>query len=252
VSVDIRKLYICHHPSMMKTLSFLTLFTLTLFIFTSCNYLQKPECDGNCVSGYGIKMHIDGGYEKGNWHNSKLRGFGKQFFGSSSKYAGDSYIGWFNKGYNGYGVYYGKKLGFIYKGYWKNGAPDGYGESVFGHDSSNPGWSYKGEWKDGKQNGYGILYMGTVGIRAGVKYVGYWVNDNMEGPGKYYWPDGSVYDGHFANDLFDGKATFTFSDGYKFIGDWHQGYSSDFKKILAWHTKQIKSGDSTLNKFFSE
>jgi hypothetical protein len=230
----------------------LTLLFLILFTLISCTNSKKPVCIGNCFTGYGIKNYNDGGYEKGNWRNGKLYGIAKQFFGSSSKYAGDNYVGNFNEGYTGYGIYYGKKLDFLYKGYWKHGVPDGYGESLFGANSSNPGWSYKGKWKDGQKNGYGILYMGTVGSHSGIRYIGYWVNDKMEGQGKYYWPDGSIYEGHFVNDYFDGKATFIFSDGYKFIGDWHQGNSSDFQKILALHTKKAKNGDSVINKFFSQ
>jgi len=242
---------------MMKTftLYFLALFIITVVSLCSCidlNDSNSPQCDGNCIYGYGTKKYPDGGYEQGNWRYAKLNGRGKQSFGSASKYAGDTYVGNFNNGYDGYGVYYGKRLDFIYKGYWKNGVPNGYGETISGPNSTNPGWSYKGEWKDGKHDGYGTLFMGTVGRHAGIKYVGYWGDDKMEGMGKYYWPDGSVYDGHFANDLFDGNSIFIFSDGYKFTGNWRQGYNSEFKKILVWHTKQSKNGDSVLNKFFAE
>ena len=46
-----------------------------------------------------------------------------------------------------------------YKGYWKNGLRDGFGEAKFPSSSS-----YKGEWKAGKPNGYGIStdYLGKV------------------------------------------------------------------------------------------
>lgn len=46
-----------------------------------------------------------------------------------------------------------------YKGYWKNGLRDGFGEAKFPSGSS-----YKGEWKAGKPNGYGIStdYLGKV------------------------------------------------------------------------------------------
>lgn len=46
-----------------------------------------------------------------------------------------------------------------YKGSWKNGLRDGFGEARFPSGSE-----YKGEWKAGKPNGYGIKtdYLGNV------------------------------------------------------------------------------------------
>ena len=187
---------------------------------------------------------------KGNWKNGELYGEATQRLGDSTKFPGDIYVGNFNHGYDGYGTYYGKVGDFVHKGYWKNGKPDGYGESRFGSHSTNPNWSYKGEWKAGKRTGYGTMFMGTVGARAGITYIGYWLNDNMHGAGKYIWPDGSVYDGHFADDYFDGKATFTFSDGSRYIGEWYHGNSPGFLKVLDWDSKHVRNKDSILTKFF--
>lgn len=220
-------------------------------ILSSCINTSGVSCDGNCYSGYGTKKWTDGGYMKGHWRDGNFYGQGVEYFGSTSQFAGDTYIGGFNRtGYDGYGTYYGKRLDFIHKGYWKNGKPDGYGEAIFGPHSSNPKWSYKGYWKDGEKSGFGTLYKGTVGSYAGISFVGYWLNGKIEGTGTYTWPDGSRYEGHFSNDLFDGEAVFIFKDGMKFQGNWHGGNNADFLKVLDQDSKLNKDQDSILIKFF--
>jgi hypothetical protein len=228
-----------------------TLLLPFLMLLMSCLHRPGVHCDGDCYAGYGTKKWEDGGYKKGHWHNGKLYGQGVQFLGATTDFAGDTYIGGFNEDcYDGYGTYYGKRLGFIHKGYYKNGKPNGYGEGIFGSHSTNPGWGYKGDYKDGIKSGYGELYTGTVGSSAGIRYVGYWLNDKMEGTGTYSWSDGSKYEGHFANDYFDGKAVFTFKDGLCFQGVWHEGYNPDFLKLLEKDSKLSKDKDSVLIKYF--
>ena len=226
-------------------------FSLVLSLFAGCNYFGNlPKCDGNCINGYGVKNRPDGGYEKGHWRKGELYGEGEQFFGSASQFAGDRYVGGFDSCYSGYGTYYGKRLDFVHKGYWKNGKPDGHGVAVFGTHTENPGWRYEGEWKDGQRTGYGTLYFGSRGKRAGIKYVGYLIDGNMDREGKYYWPDGDRYEGHFSNDLFDGQGTFYFKDGTKYSGEWQRGGSLDFLQLLQQHSKTASDKDSVLVRFF--
>jgi hypothetical protein len=231
----------------MKILTIIALASCLLF---SCDIHDDWKCEGNCNTGYGVKKWRDGGYEKGYWRNGSLYGKGEEFFGATSSFAGDKYVGNFDNGYSGYGVYYGKKLDFIHKGNWKNGKSDGYSEGTFGPNADKPGWSYKGNWENGKKSGYGELYMGTVGSHAGIKYFGNWLNDKMDGLGTYAWPDSSKYIGHFSNDLFDGKARFTFSDGMIYMGIWHEGYNADFLNVLKQHSQKAKDRDSILLKYF--
>jgi hypothetical protein len=156
-----------------------------------------------------IKM---GGYEKGNWKDGEMIGYGKQYFGSTSRFAGDTYEGGFGEGgYSGYGSYHGKNEDFTHVGYWKKGKAEGYGVEKCGENSICPNRCYEGWWKNGKYNGYGVLHSETKAANPGIKYVGYWLNGGMEGTGIYSWSDGSRYEGHFSNDLFDGKATFIFA-----------------------------------------
>ena len=104
-------------------------FTFIVLIFSlsvSCKK-KNPVCsEGNCENGYGVKAYLDGGYEKGEWLNGELNGQGEQFFGTSSDFSGDSYVGMFKNGrYHGSGLYEDVSEGFVYDGTWNNGAPVG-------------------------------------------------------------------------------------------------------------------------------
>lgn len=178
-------------------------------------------------------------------------GNGEQFFGRTSKFAGDKYVGGFDLGgYSGYGTYIGKAGDFVYKGMFKSGQADGYGETTFGSHSSSPGWYYRGDWVHGKRTGHGVLFMGTRGSHAGIKYIGMLLNDNMEGSGIYIWPDSSRYIGQFSDDYFEGDAKFIFSDGFVYTGNWHRGYNQEFLEVLNEHSKKAKGKDSTLVNYF--
>jgi hypothetical protein len=230
-------------------LSFLVI--IVAFFLSRCDYTFSG-CDGNCSNGYGVERWSDGGYQNGNWKNGKMVGYGKQHFGYNSKFAGDTYIGGFDtNGYEGYGVYYGKRQNFIDIGYWKNGKPDGYGIARFGEYSLSPNRSYEGWWKNGVFDGYGILHTGTKGSNSNIKYVGYWLNGLMDGNGIYYWSDGSRYVGHFSNDLFDGDAAFILSDGLTCKSTWHGGRNPDFMNFIAKDDIATKGKDSVLIDYFS-
>jgi len=228
-------------------------FLLALATLSGC-YIPGDGivCDGNCTNGYGVKSWPDGTYEKGNWRDGQLYGFGVQFFGTKSEFAGDRYVGNFDNGYHGYGVYYGKKLDFVYKGNWLNWKTEGHGFAKFGPNAACPGWQYDGEYKQGKKSGYGVAYMGTRGPHAGITYAGSWFDDGMLGNGKYYWPDGSRYEGSFSNGVFDGNGTLIFNDGAKYVGVWTHGTSATFLKVLRWHSTVAKNRDTVLMKYFNE
>jgi len=224
---------------------------LALSTLSGCFYRgDGTVCDGNCLYGYGIKQWPDGSYLKGHWSWGELKGFGVQFFGTASEFAGDKYVGNFDNGYNGYGTYYGKRLDFVYKGYWLNWKTEGHGFAKFGAHATCPGWQYDGQYKEGKKSGYGVAFLGTTGPHAGITYAGNWYDDQMLGNGKYYWPDGSRYEGSFANDLFEGNGTLIFNDGAKYTGVWTHGTSASFLPVLKWHSRVAKNKDTVLMKFF--
>jgi len=212
---------------------------LLLLVTLGCNKPIDWTCNGNCENGYGIKQWKDGGYIKGHWKDGKIYGQGNEFFGSTSKFAGDTYVGNFNDGYDGYGVYYDKSEDAIHKGQWKNGKPNGYGVSIFGPKADDPYRYYAGQWKNGVYDGFGIFYFSTNDGTAKFKYVGNWKNGNKEGHGIIYFQDGSRYDGNWKNDEWDGNGTYIFKDGSKYNGHWNANYDPNFEGIKKAHAKLV-------------
>ena len=189
------------------------LFIMLGFSNIRCKMHNTVECQGNCYTGFGTRIWSDGGYLKGNWKEGEMYGYGKQFFGSTSQFAGDMYVGQFGEGgYNGYGTYYSKKVDGSQVGYWKRGKPDGYSKLTFNVHSNKPEKFYEGGWKEGKYDGLGELnYKDSTG-KEKYRYVG-----------------------DFSNGLFDGKGVFYFADGAKYEGVWIQGHSDgldNFKSTI--------------------
>ena len=88
---------------------------------------------------------------------------------------------------NGYGEFKDSEDGSTYKGNWKDGKKNGYGEVKW-----DGGGDYKGNWKDGEENGYGVKT----------------------------WSDGSIYNGNWEEGTWGGKGTYTNPSGCKFYGEW--------------------------------
>jgi len=177
-----------------------------LFFLPACNSEKDWVCvDGNCDNGNGTRLWKDSGYEKGTWKNGKLNGQGKQFFGNTSDFTGDTYNGEFKDDkYDGKGTYNDKSIGSTYVGDFKNGQANGIGIVTFDSTSKFANQYYKGEWKDGKKEGYGTEFFGTMGKYKNDKYIGQWKNDRMDGIGKYFFSTGSSYEGHWQNNLQQG------------------------------------------------
>jgi hypothetical protein len=221
--------YTC--PLASKIMKIIT-YILPIFFLMSCHTSNSWNCDGNCSNGYGIKNWKDGGLEKGYWVNDELVGKGFQFFGKTSKFAGDSYEGDFQNGYHGFGTYISVSMGAIYTGEWQYGNSHGKGKLTFGLNSEFPNRYYDGEWKDHKRHGYGIKFWGEAGAHTNDKYAGEWKNDEMYGYGRYDWSDGSYYKGYWKDGKQDGEGIYTFSDGKEFNGVWNDGYCKELAIIL--------------------
>ncbi|XOV67661.1 MAG: hypothetical protein ACFHU9_00550 [Fluviicola sp.] len=215
---------------MLRLLFFASLFLL------SCDSGEGWTCKGDCENGKGTKLWNDGGYEKGKWKNGKLNGHGRQYFGSTSEFSGDTYEGEFkNDLYHGYGVYYDKSEDSKYSGEFKIGMPDGKGKATWGKDSKYPNRYYDGEWKLGLMHGYGTKFWGQAEVAqyTNNKYTGEWKNDEMDGEGKYEWADGSYYQGPWKNGDQHGKGVYVFPDGEVFEGFWIEGYCPELAQKLS-------------------
>jgi len=125
----------------------------------------------------------------------------------------DVYKGeWKNGNLNGFGEYH-FAMGGVYKGNWKDGLMHGKGECCYKDNST-----YKGEWNLGKKEGYGEFYSFN-----GECYVGNWKNGHPDGKGGYFYSDGSRYVGEWREGKKHGYGTYFFSNGKIFSGEWRDG-----------------------------
>lgn len=84
--------------------------------------------------------------------------------------------------------------GAIYKGNFKDGLFNGYGEITFPHDDGY----YKGNFANGEKNGYGVQFYGSQA--AGTKwYYGSWKNGLRNGYGKTIYYNGDISEGKFVD-----------------------------------------------------
>jgi len=220
-------------------------YLIILFFLFGCQHNKQWVCKGNCDNGFGDQQWKDGSYAIGHWINSKLSGSGEKFFGTSSEFVGDKYIGEFkNDNFDGHGMYFDSSEDSRHTGEFKNGIPNGYGVTQFGPRAKYPNSHYEGQYKNGIYEGFGKLSFGTTGAYAGNKYVGYFINGKFGGQGKYSWPGIGYYAGAFKDNYREGKGTFVFEDGTVFNGVWVDDYNAEFSKLLKLHKPPIKSPDT--------
>lgn len=115
---------------------------------------------------------------------------------------------------------------YYYKGGFKNGKEDGYGESTWGYES------YKGGFKSGEKHGYGVLNWSGVIHKGGFK------NGMPDGYGVSTYNDGAIYKGGYKNGMADGYGVYTSVSGLKFCGNWVENRldgksESDFDKMTS-------------------
>jgi hypothetical protein len=206
-----------------------------LLILVSCNFKPDSICvEGDCHNGNGTIEWTDGGFKKGHWINGELTGKGTQFYGSSTEFAGDIYIGDFkNDKRHGFGSYYDKSEDVTFTGQWVDGKMTGKGKAKWGKNSKYPNRYCEGEWKNGLMNGFGVKHW-EAGKYGGDKYVGEWKNDEMNGIGTYYWKNGSYYKGSYLNGKQNGNGIYVFPSGEIFKGIWINGYCKELAQKLGY------------------
>jgi hypothetical protein len=126
------------------------------------------------------------------------------------------------KNYDGYyyRIYREYKASVLYSGTAKSFEyiPHGYGKMYYLLDSENTSLikketAYRGFWKYGKYNGFGELCYGDFTDKPVYLYRGFWVNDFANGPGIYYDGDTRLsnkimYIGNFVNNEFYGQGLY--------------------------------------------
>ena len=97
-----------------------------------------------------------------------------------------------------------------YKGSYKNGLKDGFGEWIH-PDGDN----YRGKFKAGIKRGKGVYT-----FENGDKYKGYFKRDKKHGLGSYIYSNGEIFNGEFKNNIRDGKGYVVFRGDTTKSGVW--------------------------------
>lgn len=217
----------------------------TLFYFPAQAYCLK----GNCNSGNGTTILIDGSKYTGEFKSGKPHGKGIMYYKNGNKYLGS----WRNGKRNGKGKLIIKGQG-DYIGSFSNGDVEGYGEFFY-----NNGDNYKGYFKDGKYHGTGTYKYQNGKVVSGSWHENEYLADNTTNnnlssrissntsyaqtspgisadnttrlkdcnknychdcKGRLKYSNGNIYTGQFRNGKPHGTGQVKISDGSIVYGQW--------------------------------
>ena len=106
----------------------------------------------------------------------------------------------------------------IFKGYFKNNIPNGWG--IYFHHTNG---TFQGEYYNDQPNGFGIFIHENDST-----YIGYWKNERQDGFGEEKWPEGMQYLGEFSMGKKNGIGRYTFPNGNIYYGEWEQNLMNGF------------------------
>uniref|UniRef100_A0A665UNQ9 Alsin Rho guanine nucleotide exchange factor ALS2 a n=1 Tax=Echeneis naucrates TaxID=173247 RepID=A0A665UNQ9_ECHNA len=111
--------------------------------------------------------------------------------------------------------------GRTYKGNFKNGQEDGYGECIIPNKVLNKPDSYQGNWKDGKIHGFGKYKYANGEVYEGCYYEGQRHGYGMLSSGKRIRASSSVFIGQWLQDKRTGYGVYDdITRGEKYMGLW--------------------------------
>ena len=106
----------------------------------------------------------------------------------------------------------------IFKGYFKNNIPNGWG--IYFHHTNGV---FQGEYYNDQPNGFGIFKHENES-----NYTGYWKNERQDGIGIEKWQEGMEYTGEFSMGKKQGIGKYIFANGYIYYGEWEQNLMNGF------------------------
>ena len=175
--------------------------------------------------GKGIINYLNGYRFEGNFKKGKANGDGIIYDGN-----GEVILeGNFTEGLLIAGILYKDEC--TYKGQFKNGTFDKYGECKYNHfdkkilEEDNfyiyDGIKYQGGWKNGEKSGDGIMvYEYDKNNKMKIYYTGQWENDKKNGNGKLYYGDLDYYECTWENNLKEGSGKKYKNGKLIFEGNW--------------------------------
>lgn len=132
--------------------------------------------------------------------------------------------------------------GNVYKGQWRNGAPEGIGEKQYSN-----GDSFVGLWSNGKREGRGsYLY------NEGHIFEGMYVNDKANGYGILTTLQGDRYSGWWRDGLKEGTGVEILHQGQMLVGTWKRGLKEGPGKLFLPGAKKAIYGIWTKDHFTRE
>jgi len=161
--------------------------TVTIIKEERSNFLNKC-LEGNCTTGTGKHIDMEGTVYEGNFKNGKRNGEGKCTTANNITYDGE----------------------------WKDNKREGTGKAAYqvkGYDFSNRSWNYEGTWKNDMMEGTGKYVFGD-----GSYYTGQLKENKFEGKGFMVLKDSTTYDGEWKNSELNGQGVMV-----KKNGDTHTG-----------------------------
>ncbi len=188
--------------------------------FNEFGQLMNPGeisyCDGYHFKG---ERKDNGLTTIGTWDEEKLTGKGILTHRCLNKNSARTYTAdgnWVSGKLNGYAeVQYCN--GSIYKGEWKEGRENGFGEKTWYSGNKK----YSGEWVNGERTGKGV-YTDSCGVNSSIKQYkmdGNWISGKLNGYAEAYWCTGDSYKGEWQDDKYHGTGTYhSLGSIYSFIG----------------------------------
>ena len=120
----------------------------------------------------------------------------------------------------------------IFKGYFKNNIPNGWG--IYFHHTNG---TFEGEYYNDQPNGFGIFTH-----QSESSYIGYWKNERQDGFGEEKWPEGMEYLGEFSMGKKNGIGRYTFPNGNIYYGEWEQNLFDQCRIYIGEWLNGLKDG----------
>lgn len=185
-----------------------------------------PFNNGFIPHGPGTMTFINGDVQTGIWYFGRANGLG--FYQTST---GDYYRGEYRDGYpEGHGESYQARKQRRYKGQFRMGVESGEGVITKGDTVGGDFKRYEGQVWKGRRHGRGKVYIKqSDGEIASLE--GMWADDVLNGPGRQLSPTGQCFRGLFVNGLLEGEGTCkNADDGKTYEVVFTRGVVSTWKK----------------------
>lgn len=167
----------------------------------------------NYYEGHGVLTYTDGTSYDCEWKHGLQHGkHGKMTFGDGLEwYEG----GWVNGLYEGNGVWFSEKEGYMYQGKWLKGQKNGEGR----YTSLLEDVVFEGQWENDVRHGYGKAWLPNGDVLEGN-----WEGELFTGTAILHYSNDEWYEGDFYRGMRHGSGCMHYKDGTEEIGEWRYDF----------------------------